>query len=179
MCGGEQADFPYAATLSAPLRVQLKDVYGFGVTGRGSGIAIYVQRVQDALTLQEVKDFKNQWSDLSYIDRLSNLFSLVVQGEACSSSPCYSMGVGYLLVTCCLLAAWLSCWNVCLRFCAACLIVCSLCRCSTAVACVPSRCQRGRSSRDHRGRCDHPSSLSPMCPLQVGRLAQGIHCGLP
>ncbi len=77
---GCQKDFPVAAPLDSALTVEVKDVYGFGVTGRAGGIAVYVQRVETVLTLDAVLDFKRQWSDLSYLDRLRNLFTLIVQG---------------------------------------------------------------------------------------------------
>jgi hypothetical protein len=82
-----QKEFPYSASLSSPLVVRLKDVFGFGVTGRGEGISIHVQRVETVLTLDAVTDFKQQWGSLSYLDRMRNLFSLMVQGGVFSLLP--------------------------------------------------------------------------------------------
>jgi hypothetical protein len=83
-----QADLPFASRLAQPLRVQLYDQFGFGVVGRSGGIAVFVQRVQDAvLTLDTVRSFKDDWARLSYLDRLSSLFTLMVQGACPVLAP--------------------------------------------------------------------------------------------
>ena len=71
--------FPTTASL-APVTVQLTDVYGVGVTGRASGIQVYAHRVVEQTDIiASTLAFADQWQSLSYLERLQQLFSLMVQ----------------------------------------------------------------------------------------------------
>ena len=75
----DSKDFPTTAKLS-PVTVNLTDVYGVGVSGRADGIRVYVHR--DVAQSDFVSDsiaFVDQWQSLSYVERLKQLFTLMVQ----------------------------------------------------------------------------------------------------
>ena len=62
------------------MTVNLTDVYGVGVSGRADGIRVYVHR--DVAQSDFVSDsiaFVDQWQSLSYVERLKQLFTLMVQ----------------------------------------------------------------------------------------------------
>ena len=70
--------FPTTATL-APVTVQLTDVYGVGVPDRANGIRAYVTTVDQEASSSSPSAFGDQWQSLSYVQRLQQLFSLMVQ----------------------------------------------------------------------------------------------------
>ncbi len=78
-----QERFPVASELERPLRVQLNDAFGFGVSGQESGIVVRVKRAQESITPDTFKSFKTEWDRLPHLDRITWLFTLLVQGETC------------------------------------------------------------------------------------------------
>ncbi len=77
----DKSSFPFIADVPDTITVQLSDVYGVGVPGRGAGIMLYARRVVASIDLVNASlQFAEQWHSLSYLDRLKSMFTLLVQG---------------------------------------------------------------------------------------------------